>query len=93
MTPSPSATSSGAVPPPVVVHDLNLRSCTTETGTYPPRNVVQGLKARRERRADVRRQRLVDAQLAPEPGTTDTAPRSLGARARSLWCSVMSGLG
>jgi hypothetical protein len=76
-----------------VVHDLELRSCTTETRTYRRRNVVQGLKAWRERRADVRRQRLVEAQLAAEPGTSDAALRSLGARAKSLWCSFMSGLG
>ena len=49
--------------------------------------------SRREQRADVRRQRLVDAQLGPESGAADPAPRSLGARARSLWCGFLSGLG
>jgi hypothetical protein len=50
-------------------------------------------RSRREQRADVRRQRLVDAQLGPEPGAADPAPRSLGDRARSIWCSFVSGLG
>ena len=50
-------------------------------------------RSRREQRADVRRQRLVDAQLGPAPGAVAPAPRGLGARARSLWCGFLSGLG
>jgi hypothetical protein len=50
-------------------------------------------RSRREQRADLRRQRLVDAQLGPEPGTDDPAPRGLAARARSLWCGFLGGLG
>jgi hypothetical protein len=57
----------------------------------------RGVRGRRESRADVRRQRLVDAQLGPDPAAADdvptTDPRSLRERARSLWCTFVSGLG
>jgi hypothetical protein len=47
----------------------------------------------------VRRQRLVDAQLDAQSSeqtgaaVAAPAPRSLAARARSLWCGFLSGLG
>jgi len=93
MTPAAAAPAPPREVVPEVVHDLTMRSCTPETGTYRRRNVVQGLSSWRQLRADVRRQRLVDAQLQPQPDVTDPAPRSPAARARGLWCGFLSGLG
>lgn len=59
---------------------------------------VRGVRSRREARADVRRQRLVEAQLGPDPAAADgdaSGQRTGGLRdrARSLWCTFVSGLG
>ncbi|MFN8168392.1 MAG: hypothetical protein U0S36_06385 [Candidatus Nanopelagicales bacterium] len=55
------------------------------------------MRGRREARADARRRRLVESQLGADPAAADDArttdPRGLRARARSLWCAFLSGLG
>ncbi len=66
---------------------------SVEPVPQPAETAAAPHRSRREQRADVRRQRLVDAQLGPEPGAADPAPRGLAARARSLWCGFVSGLG
>jgi hypothetical protein len=66
---------------------------SVEPVPQPAETAAAPHRSRREQRADVRRQRLVEAQLGPEPGAADPAPRGLAARARSLWCGCVSGLG